>query len=288
MNSHDVERSIAAATLVATALGLVVEDAVIIQNSNKLALRLLPCDIFARIAPAGDHVLAMEIELCQKLVAVGAPVAALDPRAECRVYQHDGFAITLWTYYQPCPSTDPSPVDYADTMKRLHSSMRSIDVVTPHFTDRIAEARNLVANRDRSPALAIGDREFLLDTLNEASAKIVRSGAREQLLHGEPHPGNILNTANGPLFIDLETCCVGPVEFDAAHVPGDVSELYSDLDQDLLSECRRLVLAMVAAWRWDLDDQFPDGLHSGQTILAHLRNGPPWPTLGQLDIDDQP
>jgi len=39
----------------------------------------------------------------------------------------------------------------------------------------------------------------------------------EQLLHGEPHPGNVLSTKNGLVFIDLETCCRGPVEFDIAH-----------------------------------------------------------------------
>ena len=28
---------------------------------------------------------------------------------------------------------------------------------------------------------------------------------RQQLLHGEPHPGNVLGTKSGLLFIDLET-----------------------------------------------------------------------------------
>ena len=48
-----------------------------------------------------------------------------------------------------------------------------------------------------------------------------------------------------------------PVEFDLAHVPEEVSECYSGADQELLRACRLLVLAMVAAWRWDLDDQLP-------------------------------
>jgi hypothetical protein len=43
-----------------------------------------------------------------------------------------------------------------------------------------------------------------------------------------------------------------------AHVPEDVSDCYSNADQELLRGCRLLVLAMVAAWRWDPDDQFPD------------------------------
>jgi len=47
-------------------------------------------------------------------------------------------------------------------------------------------------------------------------------GALEQLLHGEPHPGNVLGTKDGPLFIDLETCCRGPIESGLAHVPAEV------------------------------------------------------------------
>jgi hypothetical protein len=81
------------------------------------------------------------------------------------------------------------------------------------------------------------------------------------------------------LFIDLETCCRGPVEFDLAHVPTAVSDRYPDADQELLRECRILVLAMVAAWRFDPDDQLPNGAKAGRELLRALREGPPWPTL---------
>jgi thiamine kinase-like enzyme len=104
-------------------------------------------------------------------------------------------------------------------------------------------------------------------------------GAADQLLHGEPHPGNVLSTRNGPLLIDLETCCCGPVEFDLAHVPEEVCAHYPGIDQELLDECRQLVIAMVAAWRWDRDDQFPNGRRFGEELLRVLREGPPWPTL---------
>ena len=43
---------------------------------------------------------------------------------------------------------------------------------------------------------------------------------------------------------------------------------------------RRLVLAMVAAWRWDIRDEFPDRHQHGRDILSLLRQGPPWPALG--------
>jgi hypothetical protein len=83
-------------------------------------------------------------------------------------------------------------------------------------------------------------------------------------------------------FIDLETCCRGPVEFDLAHVPEAVSDRYPDADRELLDECRHLALAMVAAWRWEPGDQLPDGRRAGRDLLAALRQGPPWPTLDDV------
>jgi thiamine kinase-like enzyme len=123
------------------------------------------------------------------------------------------------------------------------------------------------------------DRELLTDTLRRLRRSVVDRGAPEQLLHGEPHPGNLLSTKNGPRFIDLETCCHGPVEFDLAHVPEEVSDRYPNVDQALLSDCRNLVLAMVAAWRCDPGDQFPNGQRAAHKLLSALREGPPWPAL---------
>jgi hypothetical protein len=277
-----VSRAIAAATALAGELNLRVDDAVVIHNSNKLAVRLLPCDVFARVAMAGEEVAALEIELALRLSGTASPVAALEPRVQPRVYERDGFAVTLWTYYEAVPPGPDFAGDYADVLQRLHAGMRSVQIATPHFLERVAEAEWLATHPDVTPALAGADRQLLLSTVRSARDRIRSRGAAEQLLHGEPHPGNVLSTRHGLLFIDFETCCRGPVEFDVAHVPEHVSAHYPDLDEVLLAECRRLVLAMVAAWRWDIRDEFPDGHRHGRDILSLLRQGPPWPALGAL------
>jgi len=277
-----VARAMATATSLAGALDLPVNEAVIVHISNKLALRLLPCDVFARVALVGQEVSAFEIELAQRLVALESPVAALEPRVDPRVYEGDGFALTFWTYYDTVHLDRVTPVNYAYALQRLHAGMRNVEIAAPHFMERVAEALRLVASRDETPALADADRLLLLDTLQTARERMHSRGAAEQLLHGEPHPGNVLNTQDGPLFIDLETCCRGPLEFDVAHLPTEVSANYPDVDQVLLEECRRLVLAMVAAWRWDVRDEFPDGHRHGRDILTLLGEGPPWPALDAL------
>jgi aminoglycoside phosphotransferase (APT) family kinase protein len=179
-------------------------------------------------------------------------------------------AITFWAYYE----TDAAPIappQYADALARLHAGMRQIDVKAPHFTDRVTEARAILADRARSPDLNDVDRHLLVNTLQQMTAAITKRGAPEQLLHGEPHSGNVLNTAAGPLFTDFETCCRGPVEFDLAHAPEDVAEHYPGVDQALLAECRILMLGMIIAWRWERDDELPDGRRLGAEWLAQMR-----------------
>lgn len=287
MEPKFVSRAMAAATALAGELLLRVDDAVVIHNSNKLALRLLPCGGLARVALVGQEVAALEVELALRLAGTASPVAALEPRVEPRVYERDGFAVTLWTYYEVVALDVDFPGAYADALQRLHTGMRSVQIATPHFLDRAAEAEHLLTHRDQTPALAQADRHLLLTTLQSAGDRIHSRGAAEQLLHGEPHPGNLLSTCDGLLFIDFETCCRGPIEFDVAHVPQEVCARYPDLDQVLLAECRRLVLAMVAAWRWNIRDDFPDGHQHGRDILSLLRQGPPWPALGPLAAESR-
>lgn len=265
--------------------GLHVEDVAVLHNSNKLALRMTPCEVFARVAPSGHQMAALEVELAQRLAATASPVAAPEPRVAPGVYECNGFTVTFWTLYESVHAEWGSPCSYADALHRLHAGLRSVDIETPHFLDRVTEAERLLAHRDETPTLGESDRQLLLYTLHDATKRIRERGATEQLLHGEPHPGNILNTPGGLLFIDFETCCRGPIEFDVAHVPNEVSAHYPNLDHVLLAECRRLVLAMVAAWRWDVRDEFPDGKRHGRDIVTLLRQGPPWPVLGALSAE---
>ncbi len=175
---RDVARAVDAATSVASGLGLSADEAIVLHASNRLAIRLLPSDVLARVASAAHQAAQLEVDLALRLAGTDTPVAALDPR------------------------------------------------VAP--------------------------------------------------------PANVLNTKKGPLFIDLETCCRGPVEFDLAHVPNEVSERYPNVDDLLLSQCRVLALAMVAAWRLDPGDQFPSGSQAARELLRALRVGPPYPPLSAI------
>jgi aminoglycoside phosphotransferase (APT) family kinase protein len=268
MDASTARRATAAALSVASSLGPTTDDAVVLHNSNKLTLRLRPDDLLAQVAPLAHQAAQLELDIAGRLLDIGSPVAA--PAAP-EVFIRDDFVVTLWTYYEPVTTEAIPPAEYARALERLHAGMRRSDVPTPHLTDRVAQAQHLVADPDRTPKLTDADRDFLDGTLNRLRRAVTDSPRPHQLLHGEPHPGNLLATAHGPLFIDFETCCRGPIEFDLAHAPDEVADFYPDVDVDLLRDCRTLMLALITTWRWDREDQFPDGHRLGLEWLAQLR-----------------
>jgi len=268
MQAYAAQRATRAAMSSASSLGLTAYDADVLHNSNKLTLRLRPCDVVARVAPAADQGAQLEVDIARRLSEAGSPVAALEAP---EVFVRDDFVVTLWTYYEPATTAAIPPADYAGALERLHAGMRRVDLPVPHFTDRVSEARVLVADHDRTPELTGADRDFLAGTLDRLRRAVGDSDRPDQLLHGEPHPGNLLSTPDGPLFIDFETCCRGPVEFDLAHAPDEVADRYPGLDHQLLRDCRTLMRALITTWRWDRDDQFPDGHRLGIEWLSDLR-----------------
>jgi aminoglycoside phosphotransferase (APT) family kinase protein len=277
-------RAVAAGTSVAAACGLRVDDAFVVSDSNRLAVHLQPCDVLARVAPRVRHP-ELEVEVVRRLTETGAPVAPLDPRVEPRVYEQDDFAVTLWTYYESVPPRDIAPDKYASALERLHAGMRQVELTgnwLPHVTDRVDEAQRLVVNAIDHPFLAGPDLELLATTLSRMRSTIIDRDAPEQLLHGEPHPGNVLWTSAGPLFIDLETCCRGPIEFDIAHAtintgapPMQVAAHYSGADMSLVHTCWILMLAMVTAWRCEPDDDLPNRRAMAMDWMRQL-----WAALG--------
>jgi hypothetical protein len=273
MEPSELRRAVDAGAAAASALGLGVNGVDVVHNSNRIVVRLKPSDVLARVAPQGHRSSAQfEIEIARRLTETNSPIAGLESRVEPRVYVRDDFVVTFWNYYVRGAASGITPPDYARALGRLHAGFRQIEAEAPHFTDRVAHALGVVADRERSPELLEPDRELLGHTLTSLGTAISARSGGDQLLHGEPHPGNVLNTRSGPLFVDLETCCRGPVEFDLAHAPDRVGQLYPEADQGLLDLCRILMRAMVTAWRWDREDQFPNRRHWRIEGLNQLRS----------------
>jgi hypothetical protein len=114
-------------------LGLRVADAVVVHNSNRVVVRLTPCDVLARVTPLVHETADdLEVEVVRRLAETGSPVAELAPRVEPRAYVDDGFAVTLWKYYEPVGPSDIAPAEYAQALVRLHAGLRQFKVRAPH------------------------------------------------------------------------------------------------------------------------------------------------------------
>ncbi|MGH4019382.1 MAG: phosphotransferase family protein [Pseudonocardiaceae bacterium] len=80
-------------------------------------------------------------------------------------------------------------------------------------------------------------------------------------LHGDVHPGNLIATRDGPVWIDFEEACRGPVEWDLALLSwsdADAVAAHHRPDPELLTRCsdlRALHLALcLIAFRDDFGD----------------------------------
>ena len=108
MQATNVPRAVVAATSTVTVLDLRVDNAVVLRDTNRLVLRLMPCDVVARVAPMAFQASAeLEVELAQRLAESESPVVALDPRFEPTRHVRDGSVIE----YVDLPATRDTSTD---------------------------------------------------------------------------------------------------------------------------------------------------------------------------------
>jgi hypothetical protein len=80
MEASEVRRAVEAGGSTASAQGLQVDDIVVIHNSDRIALRLIPCDVLARVAPSAHQAGSeFEVEVTRRLTETDGPVAELEP-----------------------------------------------------------------------------------------------------------------------------------------------------------------------------------------------------------------
>jgi hypothetical protein len=85
----------------------------------------------------------------------------------------------------------------------VHEALEDFPASLPPFTLELEDARRLL-RPDRSPALPLPDRRFLLAVLEDVRAAVSAIVVPNRPLHGSPHEGNWLRTTEGPLLLDFE------------------------------------------------------------------------------------
>jgi hypothetical protein len=79
-------------------------------------------------------------------------------------------------------------------------------------------------------------------------------------------------TPDGLRWIDFDTVCRGPVEWDLAHLPHEAVTAFPEADLELLDAMRALQSAEVAIWCWHSYGRAPEVDEAAHLHLQRVRD----------------
>jgi Ser/Thr protein kinase RdoA (MazF antagonist) len=146
-------------------------------------------------------------------------------------------------------------------LRHLHAALARISpglrATLPSYLRELHAARTLLGDSASLPALPEDDRRLLVTTFDRLKLELDVLAPPDSyvVLHGSPHTYNVLLVCGEPRFIDFETACIGPVEWDLAHLEPNVVPFHDKSRSGrLLWVCRSMASVKTAAWCWqDVD-----------------------------------
>ncbi len=268
------DTAIAAVNRAAARVDLDATEARVIKHSNNtivlLPVEQLVAKVSTSVLPGRDGTaLERELRIGVYLADRGARIAPPAAPGVAGPHRIGDAVLTFWRYRE----AQPPPNDQAELggcVRGFHSALAELAAGLPSLADKIDDAAALFRDRDRTPGLADRDRRAaaraeprireLLDPLEPDTA-----------LHGEPHDGNVIWTGDGPLLIDFEACCTGPLEWALAYLPDEARQAFPDRDDALIERLRTVVSYCVAAWCWAEAEPTPEVAAAAAHHLARLR-----------------
>ena len=214
-----IHLAIRAATEIAIQHGIVPDRCDILQNSSTLVIRLTET-LVARVVTdvdgprQGTDWFKRENDVAQHLTARGAPVIPLHPEIPPGPYEYFGYALNFWKYVSRIDE-EPEPARIGETLFKCHELLRSFEEPLPRLAILIESIELLDTLEKRQ--LFSKETLLLLRAHLESSVEIL-SGFPSQALHGDAHPGNLMNTTQGLLWTDWEDTFFGPAEWDLASI----------------------------------------------------------------------
>lgn len=237
--------------------GLRVGEPVVLNDLFSLMVHLAPAPVVARVAtwapvmrrPAEDW-LRREVEVTGWLAGQGAPVVSPSAELPAGPHERDGFAISFWTHLRADPDRTVGTPDCAAMLADLHAALRGYPGELPLLAPAANEIpRGLAAlDADAGPLTPVE-----ADRLRAAADRLrpfwQAPPGPLQPLHGDAHPGNIVATADGLVWIDFEDVCTGPVEWDLALLhqqDPDAVAAHHRCDPETMARCSKLRALHVA------------------------------------------
>lgn len=255
-----VPGAVAAAVAAARAHGLTVGDPVVLHDGVNVVVHLRPAPVVARIAtltpllrPAIARPFAREVGLAGALAAAGAPVVPPSDLLPPGPHEHAGLTLSFWRHVEVLPDR-PTPAVVGAALGELQAALAD---VRPGWDGAPLDTPldDLAVFADRGPALGaapdlVGRVGELIDRLRPGLA------GPDGYLHGDAHPGNLLATAAGWRWTDLEDSCRGPLGWDLACLASTsrldgraaLAALPVPVDEEALAPFVQLRRLHAAAW----------------------------------------
>jgi hypothetical protein len=270
-------RAVSAAAELARSEGLRVDEPTVLADLFSLMVHLRPAPVVARVAtsmpklrsPIEDW-MRLELDVTSFMAAAGAPVVAPSPELPPGPHDAGGFAITFWTYLEPDPERTPTTEDCAAMLVDLHAVLRTYPGELPLLCSNDVP-RGVELLDEAGEFLTAAETELLRRSAERLAPFIAAPPGDLQPLHGDAHPGNIVATREGLVWIDFEDVCRGPVEWDlATTMDAGVAVSHHDPDPAVLKRCTELRALQVALALVTFYDDFGDLEGWDQGLRASL------------------
>lgn len=268
-------RAIGAALEVAAAQGVVNCDPCVLKDSNNTVVQLMPARLVAKVGTSvlGQVSGGLEHELAVglHLAAASAPIAPPSCEPSPGPHLSDGLVVTLWRFCENDPAREIPAAAVAASLRALHRALATFEGELPAFTVELQAVGAVLVDEAAAHDLEPDDRELLRLVHADLTTALASRELECRPLHGGPHSGNLLSTLAGPLWIDLETACRGPLEWDLAAMPATVTSSFPEADRELLALLQAARSLCVAVKCWMQPMRAPEVAEAAELHLRWLR-----------------
>jgi hypothetical protein len=267
-------RALAAASMVAAACGLKLNEPVVIHSASNVLVHLRPAPVVARVMTGTVALhddprkwLEREISVLEFLAPSGlavSPSPLIAPGPHC----HDG----LWmTFTEWIPEVEPAPGDQSacdvDDARGLGRMLRDLHDELRPFEGELGGLRELREDIERllgqlrpADAQESDTVSSLRDQLDLLRTIVFESSLPTQALHGDVSLRNLLRTPRRLVWNDFEDTFRGPVHWDVASYIGSLR---------IHGASERSVREMLDAYGWDDEQQLAPFL-AAQDVYDHI------------------
>ncbi len=264
--------AVSAALAAGRRFGLATGSAEVLHERSNVLVRMGP--VVARV-PATTRLLRpdatawLERDVALSAYLTERGVRVVSPTADPPAGPHfaEGLPVTLWHWTPHDPDHRHGPDETAASLARVHTALREYPGELPS-RGPVGELLDTVA---RSGSL-LGGFADRIGAETERLAALLPSGP-VQPLHGDAHPGNLIETADGPCWLDFEDTWRGPLEWDLAILarqggPEFLAAYPGEADEAVLATCTQLRSLFAVTWRFLIAQRFPHRLDEARAAAV--------------------